>query len=80
MDIIALTEFFMWCTIINAAIMAAGVLAYMAISDFVYRVHTRWFDISRQNFDAIFYSIFAFYKVIFVFFNLVPWIVLLIIR
>ena len=80
MDILALTEFFMWCTIINAVMMAAAVLVYMAIPDFVYRVHTRWFDISREHFDAIFYSIFAFYKVIFIFFNLVPWIVLLIIR
>ena len=25
MDILALTEFFMWCTLINAAMMAAGV-------------------------------------------------------
>jgi hypothetical protein len=80
MDILALTEFFMWCTIINAGMMVLAILIYMAIPDFVYRVHSRWFNISRESFDTLYYSIFAFYKVIFIVFNLVPWIVLLIIR
>lgn len=80
MDIHTLTAFFMWCTIINAGMLILAALIFMLIPDFVYRAHSRWFDISRANFDAVYYAVFAFFKVIFIFFNLVPWLVLLIIR
>ncbi|MGD9021314.1 MAG: hypothetical protein PVF46_05910 [Lysobacterales bacterium] len=76
MDIQTLTEFFKWCTIINAGLMILAGVIFLLVPDFVYRVHTRWFNISRDNFDAICYSVFAFYKIVFIVFNVVPWIVL----
>lgn len=78
MDILALTEFFKWCTIINAGLLIVAWLILMAMPGFVYRMHNRFFDISRETFDTVMYSTFAVYKVIFIVFNVVPWMALLI--
>jgi len=79
MDIQTLTSFFMWCTVINVGLMLLAVLIIVSIPDFVYRMHSRWIGISRETFNAVMYSTIAFYKTIFIFFNLVPWVVLSII-
>lgn len=79
MDIQTLTTFFMWCTIINGGMLVLATLILMAAPDFVYRMHSRWFDISRESFNVAMYCTIAFFKVFFIIFNLVPWLVLLII-
>ena len=79
MDIQTLTSFFMWCTIINAGFLVIWVLFFMTAPDLVYRLQTKWFSISRERFDLVFYAFLAVYKVFFLIFNLVPWLVLLII-
>lgn len=80
MDIQTLTTFFMWCTIINGGMLIFAALMFLLIPDFIYRVHTRWIAMSRESFNAVIYSALTFFKIIFIFFNLVPWLVLLIIR
>lgn len=79
MDIQVLTKFFMWCTILNfGLLMFMGVLCMFA-SDFIFKIHSKWFSISRETFNIIFYSSIGIYKIIFLFFNIIPWIVLTII-
>lgn len=79
MDIHTLTSFFMWCTIINAGFLVILALFFMTAPELVYRLQTKWFSISREHFDLVFYAFLAVYKVFFLIFNLVPWLVLLII-
>jgi len=79
MDIQVLTSFFMWCTIINGGMLIFAALMFLLIPDFIYRLHTRWIAMSREAFNVVIYSILGFFKIIFIFFNLVPWIVLKII-
>jgi len=79
MDIQALTMFFMWCTIINGGIMTLWVVFLVFAPDFVYRMHRRWFPISRESFNLIIYSFLGLFKIIFLVFNVVPYIALLII-
>lgn len=80
MDIQTLTSFFMWCTIINGAMLVIAGLLFLLVPDFIYRLHGRWVNISREAFNVVYYAIIAFFKVVFIFFNLVPWIVLMIIQ
>ena len=79
MEITTLTTFFMYCTVINAGILILWSLIFLSAPDFVYRTQSRWFAISRENFDLVFYSFLGVFKVFFVVFNLVPWLALLII-
>lgn len=47
---------------------------FAAAGDWIYGVHTRWFQIPRQTFDAIHYIGMAATKITIILFFLVPWI------
>ena len=79
MDITTFRAFFMWCTILNAALILLSFVFFVFASDFIYRMHSRWFTFSRETFNVVFYSFLGFYKIIFLAFNLIPYIALLII-
>jgi hypothetical protein len=76
MDIQTLIEFFKWCTIINAAMLVFVGIMFLLIPGFIYRLHTHWFEMPREAFNVVIYSALTFFKIIFIFFNVVPWIVL----
>ncbi|MFC1868301.1 DUF6868 family protein [Thermodesulfobacteriota bacterium] len=79
MDIQTLTTFFMWCTIINAGILILWTVFSMFAPDFVYRTQSRWFPIPRETFNMVIYSFIGLFKVVFLVFNLVPYVALLIV-
>ena len=79
MNIQTLTTFFMWCTIINAAILIYSSLFLCFAPDFVYRLQSRWYSISRETFDIIAYSYLGLFKVLFFVFSLTPYLALVII-
>ena len=51
----------------------------MVAPDLTCKTQRKFFPIARENFDLIFYAFLGLFKVVFIFFNLVPWIVLSII-
>jgi len=79
MDILTLKRFFMWCTIINGALLALCIIMFMFIPDIVYQTQNILFPIPKETFDLIFYSFIGLYKIFFIIFNAVPYIALLII-
>ena len=68
-----------WWLVINIGLLLWWFLAIVLMHDFIYRVHTKWFKISRETFDAIHYAGIAFFKILVFVFNVVPYIVLKII-
>lgn len=79
MELSEIRAFFAWCSVINIALLLWWVLFLLFAHDFVYRMHTRWFKISVEKFDAIHYSGMALFKVGVFMFNLVPYFALRII-
>jgi len=79
MDIETLRAFFMWCTIINAAMLAVAFVMCTLAGGFVYRIHSRMFPMSRETFNVVIYSLLGVYKTFIVLFNFTPYLVLLII-
>jgi len=79
MDLQVLTVFFMWCTIINGALLILATVAYMCMPDFVYRTQTKWFPIPRETYNVLIYSFLGTLKILFLVFNLAPYLALLII-
>ena len=79
MDIDSIRAFFMWCTILNVALLALSSLICLCAGDWVYRIHGKWFSISRETFNVAIYSFLALYKILIFVFNLIPYIVLLIV-
>ena len=79
MAIPTLQSFFMYCTILNLGILMITGLFLAIGGDFVYWVKSKFFNISREQFDVAIYCCIAFYKIIVIVFCFVPWMALLII-
>ena len=74
-----LTTFFMWCTILNGSLMIVSAIICMSAQDWAYGWHSKFFHIPREAFNVAIYSFIGLFKIMFFFFNLVPYLALLII-
>ena len=79
MDIQEITQFFMWCTIINGALLLLWTSTSLVAPDLVYRTQNKWFPMPRETFTVVFYSFLGLFKILFLVFNLVPYAALLIV-
>ena len=80
MDIATLKSFLLWCAILNTGAFLLWALFLAFARDWVYRMHSKWHNISIKQFSAIHYAGLVVLKsTIFVFF-LCPYIVLCIIE
>ena len=66
----------LWCFGINYAILFIWFGAFVLAHDRLYRLHTRWFKLSVETFDAMHYAGLSLYKMGVILLNLVPLIAL----
>ena len=71
-----LLDFLLWSSVINLGLLMLSFLAFSLGGNFIYRIHGKWYDIPKEEFNAIIYSGMMFYKICILFFNVVPYIVL----
>ena len=76
MDVETVRVFFMWCTVINAVVLCLMFLMCAFAGDWIYRMHSIWFPISREAFNVALYSFLGLFKVLFWVFNLTPYLAL----
>ena len=62
-----------WCTVMNLILLAWWAVFFFLAHDWTYRMHSRWFRVSVETFDAIHYAGIAFFKLAIILFNLVPY-------
>jgi hypothetical protein len=79
MDIQTLTTFFMWCTIINGALLVYWSIMSILAPNLIYRTQGKWFPMPRETFNVVMYSFLGLFKIFFLVFNVVPYVALLII-
>lgn len=79
MSVVALQQFFMWCTILNLGLLIIASLILILAGDWAFRIHGSLFPISREAFYVVIYSWLGLLKILIIVFNLVPWLALLII-
>lgn len=79
MDTETLTNFFMWCTIINGSIYTLWAMFLVFTPDLVYRIQSKFFPMPRETYNIVIYSFLGAFKLFFMFFNVVPYVSLLII-
>ena len=79
MDIQVLTTFFMWCTIINGALFVSSTTMCILAPGLVYRMQSKLFPIPRETFNVVIYSFLGLFKIVFLVFNVVPYVALLIV-
>lgn len=76
MNIAQLTDFLLYCMLINYVILLIWFFAFTFAKSWMKKLHRQWFNLSDQNFDAIHYSAMAVYKIGILLLNLVPFIAL----
>lgn len=68
-----------WSFMINMAFLLYWFVFFALARDFIYGLHSRWFKISSQQFDAIHYGGMAFLKLLILVFNLVPYLAIMVV-
>lgn len=62
-----------WCAVINLGLLIWWLLFVLLAHGWTYRLHSKWFQLTRERFDAIHYAGMAMFKMLIFFFNLVPY-------
>ena len=62
MDIETLCAFFGWCSVINMGLLLWWWGWFVFAHDFIFKMHTRWFRLTHERFDAIHYGGIAGFK------------------
>jgi len=73
-------DLLLWCSLINIGLLLWWFLFFRLAHDWMYRLHSRWFRLSVEQFDAIHYAAMAIYKIGIILFNLVPYVALCIVE
>ena len=73
-----LRDLLIWSLVFNYVILMVWFIALTVAHDGVYRLHTRWFQLSRETFDAVHYGGMAVYKIGILLLNLAPLVAVLI--
>ena len=71
-----LLEFFIWSSIINIAILMFWAFMFATSNQWIYELHSNWFEMSKKQFDITHYRAMAFFKLVIFIFNLTPLLVL----
>lgn len=73
MNVESVSAFLMWCTVINGSLLVFWTCACILLPDTVYQLQSKWFAIPREKYDLVMYSLLGLFKVMFLIFNLVPY-------
>jgi hypothetical protein len=77
MSIESLRTFLMWCTIINGGFLLLAVAFTALAQSWVYRVHRRFYPLTREQFNVAMYAFIGALKLAWLVFNAVPLVALL---
>jgi hypothetical protein len=62
-----------WSAIINLAVLLCWFLIFALARDWMYRLHGKWFTLSREAFAALHYGGMGLYKLGILLFNVAPY-------
>ena len=72
MSFATLQSMLLWCAIINYVILLIWFAVFMFAHDALYRLHSKWFRITVEQFDVIMYCSMAVFKLGILLLNLAP--------
>ena len=62
-----------WCAVINIGMLLLWFLFLAFAHDWIYRMHSKWFKIPAETFNAIHYTGIVFLKIVIFVFNIIPY-------
>jgi len=76
MTVELLREVLGWATLINLGLVSWWFVVFLFAHNWMYQLHSKWFNLSVERFDAIHYAGMAFFKISVFIFNLAPYLAL----
>ena len=76
MTVEQIRAFLGWCCVIDFGILMFWFVMFNVAHDWIQRLHGRWFQLSRETFDAIHYAGMAAFKIGIFVLHLVPYLAL----
>ncbi len=73
MTLVIIRKTLAWCSVINIGLLLWWFLFFIQAHDWMYRLHSKWFKVSVEEFDGIHYRSMALFKASILLFNLVPY-------
>lgn len=65
-----------WSTLINFSLLTWWAFFILIAPDWTYKMHSKFFSISKDTFNTVHYSGMAFFKLLVIVFNLAPYLAL----
>ena len=72
MDAARLVRVLLFCAGLNYLVLILWFAAFLAAKEWLYRLHTHWFHLSADAFDALHYGGMAIYKIGILLLNVAP--------
>lgn len=76
LNVVIVQQFLLYSLAVNYAFLLIWFLAFIFARDAIFKLHTRWFRLSREQFDSIHYAGLAAFKIGILLLNLAPLIAL----
>ncbi len=76
MDLAALRSFLGWASVLNFLFLSLWFLLFSGAGGFLFRLHSRWFNLTRETFNAIHYAGMAACKIATWMFFFIPYLIL----
>ncbi|MEC8328806.1 MAG: DUF6868 family protein [Pseudoalteromonas spongiae] len=73
MSIDQITTFLGWATIANCLIVSVSMVIFLLFRSTIVSIHSQLFNVEHKALNVVYIQYFAFYKILIVFFNLVPY-------
>ena len=70
----AVAGVFLRCFVLAFCLLLFSFVFYLLAADWAYSIHSRWFEITRHDFDLMYYYVMAFTKIVSFLLFLIPYI------
>ncbi len=80
MNIEALRQFFMISTIISGVMLVFTALVCSFATGWIYKIHSKFYPMPRETFNVVLYCMVGFFKILFFFVFLIPYVTLLLMK
>ena len=71
-----LSSFLGWAAVCNIVFLSAMFFFFLAVREWIYTIHGRWFSLPKETINAILYGAFCWYKLATFAFFVMPYIAL----
>jgi hypothetical protein len=73
MDITFFSRILLWCIVFDFCFLLTWFLMLMCARNWIYRLHSRWFTMSKEQFDGLHYAGMAIFKLATWIFFIIPY-------